>query len=94
MLALTENECLVGRMPSCHIVLDSSIPSDIRGQMSKEHFRIRREVLQSNEIVYIDDLSFNGTYVNGRRIGKGRSVVLKKNDSISLAQSSNEGKKR
>jgi pSer/pThr/pTyr-binding forkhead associated (FHA) protein len=35
--------------------------------------------------VYLEDYSFNGTYVNSEKIGKGNKRILKNNDHISLA---------
>jgi len=32
----------------------------------------------------LEDLSFNGTYVNSEKIGKGKKRILKNNDQISL----------
>ena len=35
--------------------------------------------------VYVEDLSSNGTFVNGELVGKGKKVALKNNDEISLS---------
>ena len=35
--------------------------------------------------VYVEDLSSNGTFVNGELVGRGNKVALKNNDEISLS---------
>lgn len=42
-------------------------------------------------MVYIEDLSSNGTYLNQRLIGKNKQAILKSNDEIGLAQITKKG---
>ncbi|XP_062398653.1 serine/threonine-protein kinase Chk2 [Sardina pilchardus] len=53
---------------------------------SKRHFRIFRE----NNIVFIEDTSANGTYVDAVEIGKGKTIPLANNAEISLAGQSHK----
>ena len=48
--------------------------------------KIVRDLLKNH--VYIQDLSSNGTYVNGEKIGKNKKRVLDNNDEIALASKS------
>ncbi|XP_018365875.1 PREDICTED: serine/threonine-protein kinase Chk2-like isoform X2 [Trachymyrmex cornetzi] len=81
----------LGRSPSCDICLTSN-ELQIRqlSVISKTHFRIYRErVGNTNEIVvYLEDLSHNGTYVNQELVGHGRRVIIGNNSEIALAKSS------
>jgi len=54
--------------------------------VSREHFSIKRvcDPLAGNQII-VEDLSSNGTWVDGRRVGKGERRVLSNGDEISLS---------
>jgi serine/threonine-protein kinase CHEK2 len=54
---------------------------------SSTHFKIIRDKVQN--YVYIEDLSSNGTYVNGEKIGKNKRHVLDNNAEIALASKTN-----
>jgi len=88
---LVGDKCLVGRAPSCFLVLGDTIDSKVRGQFSKEHF----EITKNGPHVFITDLSFNGTFLNHVRISSNRKdrvpVPLRNHDKISLAIKSSEG---
>lgn len=93
--ALSSPECLVGRSNKCNLILGEEIDHVTRSQFSKEHFKIYRAPLSASsdlKVVYLDDLSFNGTYINGKKLGKGRSAILRNNDVISLALPTFEGR--
>lgn len=49
--------------------------------VSKKHFVITKD---DNGIVYITDLSKNGTFINGKLIGKNNRNILKSDDEISV----------
>ncbi|XP_011062802.1 PREDICTED: serine/threonine-protein kinase Chk2-like isoform X2 [Acromyrmex echinatior] len=81
----------LGRSPSCDICLTSNeLQSKQLSVISKTHFRIYRErVGNTNEIVvYLEDSSHNGTYVNQELVGHGRRVIIGNNSEIALAKSS------
>ena len=58
--------------------------------VSRDHCRIRSKLADTGEVV-LEDLSANGTYVNGKRVGKGLSKALKCGDEISLAKPHRRG---
>ena len=47
--------------------------------------RLVRAETSTGSHVYVEDLSSNGTFVNGDLVGKGKKVALKNNDEISLS---------
>ena len=47
--------------------------------------RVVRAETSTGSHVYVEDLSSNGTFINGELIGKGKKVALKNNDEISLS---------
>uniref|UniRef100_A0AAR2KDU9 Serine/threonine-protein kinase Chk2 n=1 Tax=Pygocentrus nattereri TaxID=42514 RepID=A0AAR2KDU9_PYGNA len=48
---------------------------------SKRHFRIFRD----GKLVYLEDLSGNGTWVDDTEVGKGKKIPLNNNSVVSLA---------
>lgn len=50
-----------------------------------------RETNIGNEVVLLEDLSCNGTFVNKKQVGRGKKVVLQNNDEISLAHANKKG---
>jgi serine/threonine-protein kinase Chk2 len=91
---LTESTYRVGRSPKCEIYLGpENFDKNAYALISKYHFTIIRDQLENNlHIVYLQDLSSNGTYVNGKKVGKERRVLIKTSDEISLAKAGNKGK--
>lgn len=45
----------------------------------------------SEPVVILEDHSVNGTFVNKQQVGRGKRVVLKNNDEISLAHVNKKG---
>jgi len=41
-------------------------------------------ILKGTPEVYLEDLSFNGTFINGEIIGRGNKRILQNNDQISI----------
>lgn len=79
----------LGRSESCDICVTSNeLKPKWLSVMSKIHFKITREFVgnTNDAIVYLEDLSQNGTFVNKKKVGRGNKVVLESNDVISLAQ--------
>ncbi|GBG59520.1 hypothetical protein CBR_g38543 [Chara braunii] len=56
--------------------------------ISKHHCRLLKDL--HTDVVHIEDLSKNGTYVNGSLIGKGSRAVLHPGDEVCLVSSTNE----
>ncbi|CAI2731039.1 unnamed protein product [Schistosoma spindalis] len=53
--------------------------------VSKLHFKIVLESTSDNPLVFIHDLSSNGTFVNGSKVGRGKKQPLNNNDEISIS---------
>ncbi|KAI8094833.1 kinase-like domain-containing protein [Gilbertella persicaria] len=75
---------LIGRAEDC----------DVRVKMdaiSKQHCLIYMETGATDKAkgirIYIEDKSFNGTFVNGQHLGNGRRVLLRNGDEIQLLRS-------
>lgn len=78
----------VGRADSCdHILSTQEMRSKWLNVISKEHFRIYKErICNSNEtVVYLEDMSQNGTFVDKVRIGRGNRVIIESNSEIALS---------
>ncbi|XP_078040999.1 ovarian-specific serine/threonine-protein kinase Lok [Augochlora pura] len=89
-MELIKDVYTLGRSESCDICITKS---DLKPKwvsvMSKVHFKITREYIDNNSndaVIYLEDLSQNGTFVNKQKVGRGNKVVLESNDIISLAQ--------
>ncbi|CAF3047322.1 unnamed protein product, partial [Rotaria sp. Silwood2] len=82
---LIDNEYSLGRGKKCSIVLDSKELQASKYYLtySSIHFKIIRDTVKN--YVYIQDLSSNGTYINGEKIGKNKRHVLDNNAEIALA---------
>lgn len=63
------------------MITRSRFPRNKVQNVSKKHFVITK---QPNGIVYITDLSKNGTFVNGKLIGKNNRNILKSDDEIAI----------
>ncbi|XP_055462129.1 serine/threonine-protein kinase Chk2 isoform X2 [Psammomys obesus] len=77
-----------GRDKSCEYCFDGPLlrRTDKYRTYSKKHFRIFRETGPKNSyIVYIEDHSGNGTFVNTELIGKGKCRPLSNNSEIALS---------
>ncbi|CAK9828062.1 Ovarian-specific serine/threonine-protein kinase Lok [Anthophora retusa] len=87
---MTKNIYTLGRSETCDIcVTKNELKPKWLSVMSKVHFKITREFIDGNTIdavVYLEDLSQNGTFVNKKKVGRGNKIVLESNDVISLAQ--------
>ncbi|KAI9146473.1 kinase-like domain-containing protein [Paraphysoderma sedebokerense] len=78
-LDLTNPEYFIGRARTCDIVMESP-------ECSKRHCRIYtvRDQTGENVLCMVEDLSTNGTYVNGKRLEKGKPVVLSHGDEVEI----------
>lgn len=65
---------IIGRASGCDVVIDDML-------VSREH----SEIQQIKEAFFIKDLeSRNGTYVNDKKVPKGKYLKLSENDTIRL----------
>ncbi|XP_019741261.1 serine/threonine-protein kinase Chk2 isoform X2 [Hippocampus comes] len=83
-----EDEYLFGRDSKCNYVLDDP---DHKGSLrfriySKKHFRIYREGTE----VFVQDLSNNGTFVDGNKIGRNKKLPLVNNAVLALSEHRNK----
>lgn len=87
---MTKDVYTLGRSQNCDIcITNNELKPKWLSVMSKIHFKISREFIDDNTndaIVYLEDLSQNGTFVNGKKVGRGNKVILESNDKIALAQ--------
>lgn len=87
-LDLCKDEYTFGRGEACDYQFNSPemVKNPCFQAYSKVHFKISRESGSgTGDITFLHDLSVNGTFINGEKIGKGRKSVLNNNDEISLA---------
>lgn len=79
----------LGRKDTCNIFISCrNINPPLLGLISKEHFKISRD---DTYVPYIEDLSKNGTYLNGGLIGKGHMSTLCTGDVIAIGSAKVEG---
>lgn len=80
-----DNEYSVGRGKTCSVVLQSNELQTSKYFLaySSTHFTIVRD--QTKNHVYLVDLSSNGTYINGEKLGKNNKQILENNAEIALA---------
>lgn len=82
---LTKSEYTVGRSPHCDFELRREMAKGCFSAFSKVHFRLKRQSVSNDDyVVYLEDVSRNGTFVNETKVGKGKTVVLENNDEISI----------
>ncbi|XP_042877054.1 serine/threonine-protein kinase Chk2-like [Penaeus japonicus] len=82
---LSKNSYTFGRGDADHQFTKDHFDNALLPAISKIHFRVSRETNTGNEVVLLEDLSCNGTFVNKKQVGRGKKVVLQNNDEISLA---------
>lgn len=79
----------IGRSTTCDVVFTTNeMKLKWLNIISKVHFRIVRErINNSNEfIVYLEDMSHNGTFVDKIKVGRGNRVIIENNSEIAIAQ--------
>lgn len=74
----------IGRKTSCQLVVP-----DAHAYVSGEHCRVRTTAKPS--VASVEDLSANGTFLNGQRIGKGKTLPASIGDELSLAKPGRKG---
>lgn len=94
---MTKDVYTLGRAKTCDLEMnENTLKKDKqRSVISKEHFRIVREILGwalEESVVYLEDLSHNGTFVNRVLVGRGKRIILENNSTIALAQSGFKGR--
>ena len=80
VIELIEEACTLGRSSSNTYPILVDQAGDSLNVISKVHMCIRR----APDGTVVEDKSSNGTFVNGHKIGKGKSRLLDHNSTISL----------
>ncbi|KAL0104825.1 hypothetical protein PUN28_016457 [Cardiocondyla obscurior] len=78
-----------GRSMSCDISVtlnDVDNNSSLLNVLSKVHFCIYKERIENDIVVYLEDKSHNGTYVDANLVGRGNRVIIGHNSKIHLAR--------
>ena len=87
---LSEEKHIVGRDSKASIVLGEALcrglveeaSQDDPNQFSRHHFLVKKAV--GDEVAVLTDLSLNGTWVNGVKVGQDRQMILLHCTTISL----------
>ncbi|CAG5133375.1 unnamed protein product [Candidula unifasciata] len=89
---LTADEYTFGRGENCDVAFSSQAAKTHQcfQAYSKVHFKLIRNKTTTGTHTFLEDLSSNGTFVNGDKVGKGKRHVLNNNDEISLAVKQNK----
>ncbi|UJR36821.1 hypothetical protein I4U23_029534 [Adineta vaga] len=82
---LIDQEYSFGRGKTCSVLFNSNEIQTTKyyPTYSSTHFKIIRDEIKN--FVYLHDLSSNGTYVNGEKLGKNKKHVLENNSEIALS---------
>ncbi|KAK9739382.1 FHA domain [Popillia japonica] len=79
---LDKSSFKLGKTDTCDCILNTDTFIETRlDNISREHFEIKKE---EGRPVYIVDLSKNGTFLNGEKIGRQRKRILQNDDAISI----------
>ncbi|KAJ0176665.1 hypothetical protein K1T71_007844 [Dendrolimus kikuchii] len=82
---LVQPDFSLGRALTCTLPLrKDTVKEALIKNVSKLHFTIKRDLSVPLSPAIITDLSHNGTYVNGLKIGRGNSQVLDDKDEIGI----------
>ena len=85
---MKNNEIIFGRDPNCQFVFEKvkhNLTKEEYSNLSREHMVLRFDA----GVAYLRDLSFNGTYVNGLKVGRYVEIKLLTNTTISLCHENN-----
>ncbi|EAA12282.4 AGAP008341-PA, partial [Anopheles gambiae str. PEST] len=76
----------VGRDRRCSLAIDEvHFPLPIRSFISNIHFTLEKDLTDRYTPTYIIDNSTNGTYVNGKLVGRNNRAILLPGSTISIA---------
>ena len=87
LVDLTESTFTFGRAPNCTLQIDKqNFPQLLN--VSKVHFQIVKE----DDMVYLIDLSKNGTFINSEKVGRNNRHIISDGDIISIGHPSTRSK--
>lgn len=91
IVEMTKDEYTFGRSENCDVcITENEFQGKFHKLISKVQFKIIREYISDNTndtVIYLIDLSSNGTFVNKQLIGKGKKIVIESNDTIGVLKS-------
>lgn len=70
---------LIGRSSSCDVKISGV-------DVSSKHARLSLATNEVRDYFFLTDLSSNGTFVNGEKLGRGSSVLMKSGDRVAFAK--------
>jgi len=76
---LSGDEIVLGRQSSCDIRC-------VHRMVSGKHCRLYKEQSEIGVLVFVQDLSSNGTYVNGSKVGNGKIMLLPNGAELVIVQ--------
>jgi len=82
---LTDDVVLVGRSERCQVRFNDTA-------VSSQHCRLISGSARGGVCV-LEDLSVNGTFVNGAKVGRGNAIDIRDGDQISLLRPTNDDKR-
>jgi hypothetical protein len=82
LLEEENRDYFLGRHSTCDLILDNALVSNRHCSIAR--ITQREGSHHKTSLTLIRDTSSNGTFVNGKPVGKGNQQVLKHNDTISL----------
>lgn len=89
---LTEATYVFGRHPTCSVTFSDPVISNRHCVITRERPLECASQYESGEyVVFVQDTSSNGTFVNGKRIGNGKRIAIKHGDHIAVTQKRSAG---
>lgn len=72
------------RLNRCDVTSYLQLPADLLVRISRQHFHITHTSTKDGSCFTLTDTSGNGTYKNGKLVGKNRSTTLQDGDTIGI----------
>lgn len=72
----------IGRSKHCDVVLENTHLENFVSNVSKEHFILTKD--PQHDILYLTDVSKNGTFINGRKVGRHHKIPLQDASKIAV----------
>lgn len=72
----------IGRSKHCDVVLEGTQLQNFVSNVSKEHFILTKD--PQYDIMYLTDVSKNGTFINGKKVRRQQKIPLKDANKIAV----------
>lgn len=79
---ITKQPFKIGRSKHCDIVLEITHLQNFVSNVSKEHFVLTKD--PQHDIICLTDVSKNGTFINGKKVGRYQKIPLKDASKIAV----------